>query len=141
MTTTNFGQRFRKAARPAPAFTAKTMPGTTVTGCITAITEEAKLKFGGEPGEIQLDDDGQPVMQLVITLYTGSGPRNLFVSWRMEQAIGRALEAAEAEEFEIGATLSVTYTGPDPEYSKARLFTATYAPSTVAGAATSQGAQ
>lgn len=134
MTTTNFGQRFRKAARPAPAFTSKTAPGTTVTGCITAITEEPKLKFGGEPGEIELDDDGQQVMQLVITVYTGSGPRNLFVSWRMEQAIGRAFEAAEAEEFETGATLSVTYTGPDPEYPKARLFTATYRPPTKATA-------
>lgn len=139
--TTNFGQRFRRAARPAPAFSSKTMPGTTVTGCITAIAEEPKLKFGGEPGEIEIDDDGQPVLQLVITIYTGSGPRNLFVSWRMEQAIGRALEDAEVEEFEIGATLSVTYTGPDPEYTKARLFTATYAPSKVAGTATGQGGQ
>ncbi|MFI7528602.1 hypothetical protein [Nocardia salmonicida] len=141
MTTTNFGQRFRKAARPAPAFGKTSQPGTTVTGCITAITEEPKLKFGGQPGEIEIGDDGQPVLQLVITIYTGSGPRNLFVSWRMEQAIGRALEDAGVEEFEIGATLSVTYTGPDPEYTKARLFTATYAPPKVTSAATGRGAQ
>jgi hypothetical protein len=141
MTNTNFGQRFRKAARPMPAFTSKSIPGTTVTGCVTAIGEEPKLKFGGAPGEIEVDDEGQPVMQLVITIYTGSGPRNLFVSARMEQAIGRALEAAECEDFTTGATLSVTYTGPDPEYTKARLFTATYTPSKVAGAATGQGAQ
>ncbi|MFC8385836.1 hypothetical protein [Nocardia sp. NPDC057272] len=128
MTTTNFGQRFRKAARPTPAFGKNSTPGTTVTGCITAIGEEPKLKFGGAPGEVETDDDGQPVMQLVITIYTGSGPRNLYVSWRMEQAIGRALEDADREEFAIGATLSVTYTGPDPEYTKARLFTASYTP-------------
>lgn len=128
MTTTNFGQRFRKAARPAPAFGKNSTPGATVAGCITAITEEPKLKFGGAPGEVELDDDGQPVMQLVITIYTGSGPRNLYVSWRMEQAIGRALEDAGCEEFQIGATLSVTYTGPDPEYTKARMFTASYSP-------------
>ncbi len=141
MTTTKFGQRFRKAARPAPAFGKNSTPGTTVTGCITAIGEEPKLKFGGAPGEVELDQDGQPVMQLVITVFTGSGPRNLFVSWRMEQAIGRALEDAECEQFQIGATLSVTYTGPDPEYTKARMFTATYASSTVAGAATRQDGQ
>ncbi|MFF2082866.1 hypothetical protein ACFVVM_03785 [Nocardia sp. NPDC058176] len=141
MTTTNFGQRFRQAARPAPAFTKKTQPGTTVTGTITAITEEPKLKFDGAPGEIELDDDGQPVMQLIITIYTGSGPKNLFVSWRMEQAIGRAFTAAGAEEFELGAALSVTYTGPDPEYPKARMFNATYRPAKVASTATGQGAQ
>ncbi|MEU4417310.1 hypothetical protein [Nocardia salmonicida] len=128
MTTTNFGQRFRKAARPTPAFGKNSAPGTTVTGSITAIDEEPKLKFGGAPGEVELDDEGQPVMQLVITIYTGSGPRNLYVSWRMEQAIGRALEDAGCEEFQIGASLSVTYTGPDPEYTKARMFAASYTP-------------
>ncbi|MGW5920743.1 hypothetical protein ACWFPY_17290 [Nocardia fluminea] len=141
MTTTNFGQRFRKAARPTPAFGKNSTPGTTVTGCITAIDEEPKLKFGGAPGEVELDEEGQPVMQLVITVYTGSGQRNLYVSWRMEQAIGRALEDAGCEEFQIGATLSVTYTGPDPEYTKARMFDAIYAPPKVAGAATRQGGQ
>ncbi len=49
--------------------------------------------------------------------------------------IGLALENAGSEDFEIGAPLSVTYTGPDPEYSRARLFTAVYTP-----AAASKGA-
>ncbi|MEV6388894.1 hypothetical protein [Nocardia xishanensis] len=125
---TTFGQRFRRAARPTSAFSKTSKPGTTVYGRITAISEEPKLKFGGAPDEVELDDNGQPVMQLVITLDTGAGPRNLYVSWRMEQAIGLALENAGTEDFAIGATLSVTYTGPDPEYSRARLFTAVYTP-------------
>ncbi|WP_067478755.1 hypothetical protein [Nocardia amamiensis] len=131
MTSNTFGQRFRRAARPASAFTKTTPPATTIYGRITAAVEEPKLKFGGAPGEVELDQAGQPVMQTVITLETGAGPRNLYVSWRMEQAIGQAMEAAGAEDFEIGATLSVTYTGPDPEYSRARLFTAVYTPAAV----------
>ncbi|MGW0247985.1 hypothetical protein ACWDYH_15265 [Nocardia goodfellowii] len=134
MTTNTFGQRFRRAARPASAFSKTSTPGTTVYGRITAITDEPKLKFGGAPGEVELDDKGQPVTQTVITLDTGAGPRNLFVSWRMEQAIGQAMEAADTEDFELGATLSVTYTGPDPDYPKARLFTAVYSPTAKAGA-------
>ncbi|MBF6467024.1 hypothetical protein IU427_17815 [Nocardia beijingensis] len=135
MSTNTFGQRFRRAARPASAFTKTSKPGTTVYGRIIAAVEEPKLKFGGAPGEVELDEDGQPVMQTVVTLDTGAGPRNLYVSWRMEQAIGQAMEAAGAEDFEIGATLSVTYTGPDPEYSRARLFTAVYTSATERGGA------
>ncbi|WP_280471837.1 hypothetical protein [Nocardia cyriacigeorgica] len=132
--TTTFGQRFRNAARPMSAFGRNSKPGTTVTGYIATITEEPKLKFGGAPGEVELDDDGQPVMQPVITLNTAGGPRLLYVSWRMEQAIGHALEqCGDGIEFEAGAQLSVTYTGPDPDYPKARMFTATYTPSAPAG--------
>ncbi|MFC9434010.1 hypothetical protein [Nocardia sp. NPDC057030] len=127
---TTFGQRFRRAARPSSAFTKTTSPGTAVHGRIAAIVEEPKLKYGGGPDEVELDENGRPVMQLVITLDTSSGPRNLYVSWRMEQAIGLALENAGTEDFETGAALSVTYTGPDPDYPKARLFTAVYNPAT-----------
>ncbi|WP_040698931.1 hypothetical protein [Nocardia vinacea] len=126
--TSTFGQRFRRAARPTSAFSKTSNPGTTVYGRITAIVEEPKLKYGGAPDEVELDEHGQPVMQLVITIDTSSGPRNLYVSWRMEQAIGLALENAGTEDFAVGALLSVTYTGPDPDYPKARLFTAVYTP-------------
>ncbi|MFI2334153.1 hypothetical protein ACH474_12225 [Nocardia rhamnosiphila] len=126
--TTNLSTRFRNAARPTSAFGKNTTPGTTVTGRITAAEEQPKLKFGGAAGEVELDQDGKPVTQLVITLDTESGAKNLYVSWRMEQAIGIALADAGDAEFEIGATLSVTYTGPDPAFPKARLFTATYTP-------------
>ncbi|MEU7632027.1 hypothetical protein AB0C34_18860 [Nocardia sp. NPDC049220] len=132
--TTNISARFRNAARPTSAFGKNTQPGTTVTGRITAAVEQPKLKFGGAPGEVECDENGQPVTQLVITLDTTAGPRNLYVSWRMEQAIGAALETAGDAEFETGNTLSVTYTGPDPAYPKARLFTATYTPARTGGA-------
>lgn len=126
--TSTVTNRLRRAARPSPAFGRNSKPGTAVTGRITSIAEEPKLKFGGAPGEVEVDDDGQPVTQLVITLHTANGLRLLFVSRRMEQAIGQALEAAGDPEFETGATLSVTYTGPDPDYPKARMFTAAYTP-------------
>ncbi|WP_431963287.1 hypothetical protein [Nocardia sp. bgisy134] len=126
--TNTLTNRFRRAARPPAAFGKNTQPGTTVTGYITAIAEEPKLKFGGAPDEVELDENGQPITQLVITVHTPAGPRLLFVSWRMEQAIGQALEAAGDAEFETGATLSVTFTGPDPDYPKARMFTASYTP-------------
>ncbi|QIS13640.1 hypothetical protein [Nocardia arthritidis] len=128
MSSNTLGRRFRRAARPLSAFGKNTEIGTTVTGLITKIAEEPKPKFDGAPDEIELDDDGQPVTQAVITLGTSAGPRTLYVSWRMEQAIGIALEDSGAEDFEIGATLAVTYTGPDLSYPKARLFTATYTP-------------
>ncbi|MFI2230917.1 hypothetical protein [Nocardia testacea] len=126
--TSSLSTRFRNAARPTSAFGKNTTPGTTVTGRITAAEEQPKLKFGGAAGEVERDQDGKPVTQLVITLDTESGAKNLYVSWRMEQAIGIALADAGDAEFEIGATLSVTYTGPDPAFPKARLFTATYTP-------------
>ncbi|MGW0003400.1 hypothetical protein ACWDT6_06120 [Nocardia grenadensis] len=131
--TNSLNQRFRNATRPTSAFGKNTPAGTTVTGRITAAVDQPKLKFGGAPGEVELDQNGQPVTQLVITLDTESGAKNLYVSWRMEQAIGTALADADAE-FEIGATLSVTFTGPDPAFPKARLFTAAYTPAGVASA-------
>ncbi|MFI6368963.1 hypothetical protein ACIBG0_40330 [Nocardia sp. NPDC050630] len=128
MTTSNLGARFRRAARPTSAFGRNSAPGTTVTGRVTAANEEPKLKFDGAPDEVELDDDGKPVMQLIVTLATAGGPRNLYVTWRMEQAIGAALDTAGVADFRIGDTLAVTYTGPDPDYPKARLFTAVYTP-------------
>lgn len=125
--TNSLSNRFRNAARPTSAFGKNTPVGTAVTGRIAAAEDQPKLKFGGAPGEVELDQDGRPVTQLVITLDTETGAKNLYVSWRMEQAIGIALADADAD-FEIGAVLSVTFTGPDPAFPKARLFTATYTP-------------
>lgn len=129
MATTHYGQRFKRAAAKLPnAFGRDIAPGTTVYGRITNIGEQPKLKFGGAPGEIETDDHGQTVMQLFITVDTPAGLKNFYPTSRMEQAIGLAMDAAGAEDFEIGATLSLTYIGPDPDNEKARLFTAKYAP-------------
>ncbi len=133
MTGTDFGSRFTQAAaKPPSAFGKNVTPGTTVYGRITEIAEQPKLKFNGAPGEVQKDKQGNPVMQLYITLDTPAGLRNLYPTWRMEQAIGTAMANARVGQFEIGATLSITYTGPDPQDERARLFTAVYTP-TVAG--------
>ncbi|MFE3080891.1 hypothetical protein [Nocardia tengchongensis] len=129
MTSTNFGQRFARAAAKIPsAFGKNSAPGTTVYGRITNIGEQPKLKFNGAPGEIDTDENGNPIMQLFITLETPNGLRNLNATSRMEQAIGQAMNAVGATSFDIGATLSITYSGPDPDYEKARIYTAVYTP-------------
>ncbi|MFB7722311.1 hypothetical protein [Nocardia sp. NPDC056100] len=129
MTSTNFGQRFTRAAAKIPsAFGKNSAPGTTVYGRITNMGEQPKLKYGGAPGEVDTDEHGNTVMQMFVTLETPNGPRNLYPTSRMEQAIGRAMDAAGATDFDRGATLSVTYTGPDPDNDKARLYNAVYTP-------------
>ncbi|MEV6100657.1 hypothetical protein [Nocardia sp. NPDC051981] len=134
MSATNFGQRFIKAANKIPsAFAKNTTPGTTVYGRITDIGEQPKLKFDGAPGEVAKDRYGNTIMQMFITLETPVGARNLYPTSRMEQAIGQAMATAGASSFDVGATLSVTYTGPDPDNDKARLYTAAYTPATVHG--------
>ncbi|QLY33971.1 hypothetical protein H0264_18600 [Nocardia huaxiensis] len=134
MTRTNFGQRFTQAAAKIPsAFGKNSTPGTTVYGRITNIGEQPKLKYGGAPGEIDTDEHGNTVMQLFITLDTPTGAKNLYPTSRMEQAIGQAMNTAGATSFDVGATLSVTYTGPDPDNVKARLYTAVYTPAAANG--------
>ncbi|WP_330183842.1 hypothetical protein OHB26_09555 [Nocardia sp. NBC_01503] len=133
MTNTDYGQRFKRAAtaetstRPPSAFGRNAAPNTTVYGRITYIGEQPKLKFDGGPGEVELDEHGNPTLQLIITIDTSAGLRNLYPSLRMEQAIGRALDKAGAE-FAVGDTLSVTYSGSDPDNTKAKLYTAVYTP-------------
>ncbi|WP_280359235.1 hypothetical protein [Nocardia otitidiscaviarum] len=131
MTSIKYGQRFKRAAAKLPnAFGKDAAPGATVYGRITKIGEQPKLKYGGAPGEVDTDDAGNVVMQLFITLDTPGGLKNLYPASRMEQAIGHAMDAAGADDFDIGATLSVTYVGPDPDNDKARLYTAVYTPQT-----------
>ncbi|WP_306359521.1 hypothetical protein [Nocardia sp. CC227C] len=133
MTGIDYGQRFKAAAaKPPSAFGKNATPGTTVYGRITEIGEQPRLKFNGAPGEVQKDKQGNPVMQLFITLDTPAGLRNLYPTPRMERAIGTALSKAGAE-FQVGATLSVTFTGTDPADDRARLYTAVYTPTTAGG--------
>ncbi|MFB8001550.1 hypothetical protein [Nocardia sp. NPDC056000] len=127
MSSNNFGQRFTRAAAKIPsAFGKNSAPGTTVYGRITNMGDQPKLKYGGAPGEIDTDEHGTPILQGFITLETPNGPRNLNLTSRLEQAIGQAMNTAGATSFDIGATLSVTYVGPDPEFDKARLYSAVY---------------
>ncbi|QVI22903.1 hypothetical protein KHQ06_08045 [Nocardia tengchongensis] len=129
MTGIDYGQRFKQAAaKPPSAFGKNATPGTTVYGRITEIGEQPRLKFNGAPGEVQKDKQGNTVMQLFITLDTPAGLRNLYPTPRMERAIGAAMAKAGAAGFDIGATLSITYTGTDPADDRARLYTAVYTP-------------
>ncbi|QLY34004.1 hypothetical protein [Nocardia huaxiensis] len=129
MSSIDFGQRFKQAAaKPPTAFGKNATPGTTVYGRIAEIGEQPRLKFNGAPGEVQKDKQGNPVMQVYITLDTPAGLRNLYPTSRMERAIGTAMAKAGADQFAVGAGLSVTYTGTDPSDERARLYTAVYTP-------------
>ncbi|WP_107656043.1 hypothetical protein [Nocardia suismassiliense] len=132
----DYSQRFKAAAsKPPSAFGKNTPPNTTIYGRIVEIGEQPKLKFNGAPGEVDKDKKGNPVLQLFITIDTPAGPRNLYPTWRMEQAIGTALEKAGAGAFEMGAVLSVTYVGQDPNDERAKLYTAVYTPTGTNGGA------
>ncbi|WP_433562323.1 hypothetical protein ACQP1O_33230 [Nocardia sp. CA-151230] len=132
MDTNDFGQRFKNAAaKPPSAFGKNTQPNTTVYGRIVAVGEQPRLKFNGAPGEVDTDKKGNPILQAYITLDTPAGPRNLYPTWRMEQAIGTALEKAGSH-FNIGDTLSITFVGADPNEPRAKLYTAVYTPATPA---------
>ncbi|WP_194819322.1 hypothetical protein [Nocardia sp. XZ_19_385] len=132
----DFSQRFKQAAaKPPSAFGKNAQPGTTVYGKVTDIGEQPKLKIGGAPGEVDKDRKGNVVQQLFITVDTPAGLRNLYPTFRMEQAIGAAMEKAGAGAFEVGAVLSVTYAGPDPADDRAKLYTAVYTPPSKAGGA------
>ncbi|MBU3063555.1 hypothetical protein KO481_18705 [Nocardia sp. NEAU-G5] len=92
-------------------------------------SEQPRLKFNGAPGEVDTDKKGNPILQAYITLDAPAGPRNLYPTWRMEQAISTALEKAGSH-FNIGDTLSITFVGADPNESRAKLYTAVDTPAT-----------
>lgn len=101
-----------------------------------------------EDGELKLWNDGNPMMQLVVTIQTANrdpqivdddGTRRLFVKGAMKAAIQQAVKASGAKGLEVGGILTVTYTH-DGE-AKGRLnppkqFRAEYVPSATAALST-----
>lgn len=93
-------------------------PGTTVGGRITekpTVEQQRDIKTG----EKKFWNDGNPMMQLVVTVQTDlrdpeidedDGRRRLFVKGQMKQAIADAVRTTGARGLEIGGTLTVTYT-------------------------------
>ncbi|AXH46902.1 hypothetical protein I5G67_gp065 [Mycobacterium phage Aminay] len=135
----------------APTAKFKTI-GDTVGG---KIVEEPRIEQQRdyESGNPLTYDDGNPRMQLVITVQTDlhdptlnddDGKRRLFVKGAMKAAIGQALKAAGAGGPEVGGELFVTYTHDgeqkNPRLSPPRQFTAKYT-KPAAGASFFNGAQ
>ncbi|WP_172384771.1 hypothetical protein [Streptomyces sp. MNP-20] len=115
-------------------------PGTTVGGRITAppkVEQQRDIKTG----EAKVWSNGDPMMQLVVTVDTGQrdpstedddGKRRIFVKGQMKNAVADAVRSSGAKGLEVGGHLAVTYTH-DGEvtqrgFSAPKQYTAQYIP-------------
>lgn len=112
--------------------------GDRVTGTIT-VTPEIKQQTDPQTGKPSFWDNGDPKMQLIVTLATDQrddtvedddGTRRLFVKGKMQYAIRDAVKTAGAKGLEVGGRLTVTHTGlgdaPFKGASRAKLYAADY---------------
>lgn len=117
--------------------------GDTITGRITAT--EVRQQTSLEDGKPLTWDNGDPRMQLVVTLATDlhddaddDGARNLYVkgsktpgSKSLHDAVRAAVQNAKAKGLEVGGTLTVSYVGDEPSktrgFNPRKLYQATYA--------------
>ncbi|MGW8366933.1 hypothetical protein ACWGK1_41215 [Streptomyces wedmorensis] len=115
-------------------------PGTTVGG---RITEQPKVEQQRDiqTGEKKFWNNGDPMMQLVVTVQTDQrdhaledddGKRRIFVKGQMKNAVADAVRAAGARGLEVGGTLAVTYTHDGEQkqrgFSAPKQYTARYIP-------------
>jgi hypothetical protein len=112
--------------------------GDTVTGEITGAPYlQQKTKFGTNQPDFY--DNGDPRMQILIPLQTSGGDdsaddgqRTLYVSSPLlKRAIAAAIRDTGADDLTVGGSLTVTFTGFDPQSknpaNQAKLYTASYA--------------
>jgi hypothetical protein len=115
----------------------------TVTGEITSAPyQQQKTKFGTNQPDFY--DNGDPRMQILIPLKTSRGDdpaddrqRTLYVSSPLlKRAIAAAIRDTSADDLAVGGSLTVTFTGFDPQSKNpanpAKLYTASYAPPVIA---------
>lgn len=111
--------------------------GTLIKGTITG----AELTQQTDPadGKPKTWDDGNPRMQMVVTLQTDErdadidddeGIRRLFVKGKMLQAVREAVKGAGVKTVEVGGVLAVKYTGDgektNPAFNAPKLYAAQY---------------
>lgn len=97
-------------------------------------------------GTLKTWDDGNPMMQLVVTLQTelrdpsvedDDGRRRLYIKGALRTAVSDAVRKAGAKGIDEGGELTVVYTRDEPPKNKgmspARQFTATYEPPSASG--------
>lgn len=115
-------------------------PGTTVGGRITerpTVEQQRDISTGDK----KFWSDGNPMMQLVVTVQTDErdpqleeddGRRRLFVKGQMKNAIADAVRAAGARGLEVGGTLAVTYshdgTASQRGFNPPKQYTSRYTP-------------
>lgn len=88
-------------------------PGTTVKGTVESAVVSQQTDIDGTP---KTWDDGNPRMQIVVTLQTDErtlddddGKRRVFVKGQMLTALKDALRVAGAKSPEVGGTLAIQY--------------------------------
>lgn len=125
-------------------------PGAMHSGVILSVGTVQRTNFQTKQPEFW--DDGRPKMQIALRIQTAErdpadlkddGIRTLFVrGGKQMDAVRAAVEAVEAPELEVGATITVQWTGVDTD-GQTRLWAAGYqrpTPETLAIAAQSNGA-
>lgn len=111
--------------------------GTSHTGTVTAEPfERQQTEYGTNNPAVW--PSGEPKMQIIVNLQTqerddpdDDGERTLYVaSNALKHAIGKAIRDAGAKDLEVGGTLTVTYSGNDPQsknpQNPKKLYTAVY---------------
>jgi hypothetical protein len=120
--------------------------GTTIKGTIeTAVVSQQQDFTTGEP---KVWKDGNPAMQIVVTLATDErdaeienddGTRRLFVKGQMLSALKDALKTAGVKTLEVGGTLAVQYKSDgersDPKFNPPKVYVAQYKAPEAAAAA------
>ena len=111
--------------------------GSIVKGIIEDATVSQQTDFA--TGAPVTWDDGNPKMQLIITLATeerdagyegDTGKRRVFAKGQMSTAVKEAVHAAGAKTLEVGATLAIQYKAdgepPKPGFHAPKIYTAQY---------------
>jgi len=109
--------------------------GDTVTGTIT-VTPQLRQQTDYKTRKPMFWDDGQPKMQVVVTLQTDQraaadddGTRSVYIKGDMQRATREALRASGAKGLEVGGTLTVVFVGEEPTSGDPKkLYQATYLP-------------
>lgn len=118
--------------------------GTTVAGRITE-PPQVQQQRDVQSGQPKHWPDGNPMMQLVVTVQTDQrdpalaeddGRRRIFVKGQMKNAVQDAVKLAGARGLEVGGYLSVTYSHDgqksNPAFSAPKQFRAQYTPAAAA---------
>lgn len=114
--------------------------GTTVSGTITE-PPQVQQQRDVQTGKEKFWQDGNPMMQLVVTVQTDQrdpvlpeddGRRRIFVKGQMKNAVQDAVKAVGGRGLEVGGHLAVTYTHDgqksNPAFSAPKQFKAAYTP-------------
>lgn len=114
-------------------------PGATVTG--TVCEEPSMMQQTTPEGKLKTWDDGNPMLQLVVTLQTAErdpeiedddGQRRVYIKGQMRTAVQQALRQARSKSIDVGGTLTVTYTHDgertNPAFSPPKQYVAVYEP-------------